>query len=524
MAGVIRYFPYLGAALLAAANISGLVREAGFGPLEYVFGGIGLALLGTGLLRGGRRSALKPGWFLPAVYTLLVLGCAVWIYLIVLQHNRTIDFTSRRIHSLSDLTLKTLQGLDRPVRVVAFSENPREMEEFLSWFAAVTPRFRYEIYSPVRDVLVAQEFDTTVLPEDIFVVSEGPEGGRRQKKISAFEKLEEGALVNAIVEVTRDTSRKIYFLTGHGERALESPPSPAPNALDATISKAAALLRDRAFDVVEWNLMQKGFVPDDCAVLVEAGPAEEPSPAELDLIRNYLDDRGKLLVLLDPPRRRQSVFTGFARLLDDYGLQIPDAFVLDDNALTGDSKNRFFVPLVAMKGRHPIVQNLPTGQAALMPFARPVIVADPLPRDVQAEELLYTGKGSWLVEASQVYGRSEIPPPSPQDQRPFPIAALARKSERALRGAGSRVVVIGDSDMFTNDLINELGAVFLLNVVNWLTESEDQIAIPPKVMPETPLILSERSSRVIFAGLVVTVPTVIVLGGLGYTMHRRRMR
>lgn len=526
---VSRLIPIAGVALLIAANVSGLMREQGFGPLQYALGAAGMAFFLTILWnrRGaGQGRADWTVWAKPAIYTALVFGCCLLLYLISLQHNRAIDLTSTRTYSLSDLTERVLEGLDRPVRLVAFTELPRETEAYFARFAAISPRITYEIRDPIRDLAAAQSMESQVLPEDIFVIAEKSDGTRRQKRLSSFDKLDEGAIVNAIIEVTRDTARKLYFTTGHGERATQSPGKPAPNQLDPAISAAVRLIGERAFEVEEWPIIQNGFIPADCAALIMAGPVSDPSPAVLDVIRAYLAGGGKMLLMLDPPRSRSARFEGMQQLLLDYDLVAPDAYVLDDNALTGrGGAERALTALVAMKNpSNPIVQNLPTGQVMMMPFARPILKnAKPSP-GVNSEELLYTGNGSWLADTAAILVRGEIPPPNPEAQRPLPVTSIAWKSDKALSGAGSRLFVTGDSDMFTNDIINEASMVLLLNAINWLTENESQIAIPPRMMPNTPLVLSARQGRVLFAALVITIPSLILIGGLGYTVRRRRTR
>ena len=46
-------------------------------------------------------------------------------------------------------------------------------------------------------------------------------------------------------------------------------------------------------------LGQSTSVPEDASALVIAGPQKELSPGELDVLRDYLERQGRLLLLLD---------------------------------------------------------------------------------------------------------------------------------------------------------------------------------------------------------------------------------
>ena len=62
----------------------------------------------------------------------------------------------------------------------------------------------------------------------------------------------------------------------------------------------------------------------------------------------------------------------------------------------------------------------------------------------------------------------------------------------------------------------------MLSTINWLTEREDMIHIPPKQPEGTPIIITPAVSRVIFMIVVVLLPGSFLLGGVGYTLVRGR--
>ena len=87
----------------------------------------------------------------------------------------------------------------------------------------------------------------------------------------------EYSFTNAILEVTGIIERKIYFVTGDGEA------SPAD-----TLSNAASILQINLLQVVTIDLHYVSSIPDDCAVLVIAGPTQPMTDDEKTIINNYL--------------------------------------------------------------------------------------------------------------------------------------------------------------------------------------------------------------------------------------------
>jgi ABC-type uncharacterized transport system involved in gliding motility auxiliary subunit len=100
---------------------------------------------------------------------------------------------------------------------------------------------------------------------------------------------------------------------------------------------------------------------------------------------------------------------------------------------------------------------------------------------------------------------------------PVSIAAAAEAKE-----AGTRLVIVGDSDFAINGQVRNAGnEQLLLATVNWLTERETLIAIGPKVIQQTALQLSNVELRNLFWESLVGLPALGVLLG-GSVWWRRR--
>ena len=80
--------------------------------------------------------------------------------------------------------------------------------------------------------------------------------------------MEEAALTNAILKVTRNTKKVVYFVTGHGEPVLTD-----SDRTGYSVAKQA--LEEQNYTVQELVLARQLQVPDDAAVVIVAGPRRD---------------------------------------------------------------------------------------------------------------------------------------------------------------------------------------------------------------------------------------------------------
>ena len=82
--------------------------------------------------------------------------------------------------------------------------------------------------------------------------------------------------------------------------------------------------------------------------------------------------------------------------------------------------------------------------------------------------------------------------------------------------------MIGDSDFAMNAYLNNAGnSDLFLNEVNYLAEEEDQITIRPKEVDDRRVNLTQKDNKIILYSIVITLPLLIVIGGVLVYMKRR---
>jgi ABC-type uncharacterized transport system involved in gliding motility auxiliary subunit len=108
---------------------------------------------------------------------------------------------------------------------------------------------------------------------------------------------------------------------------------------------------------------------------------------------------------------------------------------------------------------------------------------------------------------------------------PGPVSlAVAVESPKDGGGKPMRMVVIGDSDFATNQLVQGMpaNAVLLANALNWLAAREALLTIPPKKTENVRLNLTSDQLRVFYLMVLLVLPGLAV--ALGTVVYFRRRR
>ena len=133
---------------------------------------------------------------------------------------------------------------------------------------------------------------------------------------------------------------------------------------------AEALGREN-YTVDKLVLAQAGSVPDDASVVIVAGPKTDFFPAEIDALKKYLDNAGKLLLEIDPPDKVDAPpFSNLIALAHEWGMDVGNDVVVDASGMGRLIGTDASVPVVATYGSHPITESFSFVTA--FPLARSV--------------------------------------------------------------------------------------------------------------------------------------------------------
>ena len=477
-------------------------------------------------------SSLKRGFkrrsFIYSSNTLLVVVLVLAILVIAnyffQKHHLRVDFTTAKLHSLSDQSTTVLRNLKQDILVKAFFREGNygrgTMENLLKIYAYHSGKFKYEFIDPDKNPGLVKRYAITQDGTTIL------EAGDKESRVTTTT---EEDVTNAVIKVTRETKKVIYFLEGHGEQTIEE-------SGDDGYSTAKSELEKLSYEVKKLSLALAANFPADCALLVVPGPQKDLLPNELETIKGYLNKGGRVLFMIDP-----ETAPGMTGFLTAYGVKLGDDIVVDtvSRLLGGD----YFMPVVSEYEDHEITQRF--RYATFFPFARSISLVEPKPEAATLTLLAKTSPNSWAERqlnekevkfdkdkdqqgpiSLAVAGTWKVAAEAKAEEKPAtePSAEEKPKAEETKPSKEARFVVIGDSDFVKNRYYGLSGnGNFFLNAANWLTEESDLISIQPKTQTPRTIQLTPSQGRLLFFVSVIILPLAVLLFGLSVWLRRRSL-
>lgn len=469
-----------------------------------------------------------------ALYSLFFMASLLVLFMIVQRHPYTYDATQSKVHSLSTITTNFLrQRLDQPINVTAFvSDADKESAaHILREYARHSRQFTYEIRDPFRDVALARRFGN-VLPGDVFVEAQ-TSGTQALGRVVHVARLTEEELTNAIVQILRGKDVVLYFLTGHGELALEEDRAGAMFAGRRVSTMNAAELANQLqrthMKTLPLSLPQRTRVPSDATAIVCAAPRTDISKAEMEILREYLSGGGNAIFLLNPDVPQvggepRLPLRNLAEVLEEFGVLLPNEMVLMPLQQTGDI---FSFPV--QYAEHRLTRDLNPAEPLVMTHTRPVLLSQSPPANIQGVSVMMSPAESVRVPMEQLAKayvtrqKLSIKP----EQKDFAMhsvgLALTHQPPGAAEEAAGRIAVFGNGNFVSSQVLDQQAWLLFLNTVNWISNAGEVIAIPSSKIQNNPVILKPSERQFLFLLLVIIVPGIIAFFGLGYSFARREM-
>ncbi len=460
------------------------------------------------------------------LYSLLVLLIVAAVNFLASRHRARVDLTEGETHTLSPQTMRILDGLDQDVEVIGFFtdsslDRRTAFEDLASEYAHRTPRFRMRLVDPLRSPGEARLHE---IAQDGTVVIKAASGEARLTAAS------EQDLTNALLKATKGRQPTACFTIGHGEFSTA-------DAGTSGYRQAADALRQDNFKVQEVLLLREGSVPEECALVVVAGPATPLHAAEAGQIERYLASGGRLMVL----KRDPGAVTGLESLLASYGLKVNQDTVVDrlSRAILGDE----FTPVVTTYDAHPITRALgERGMATCFPVASSVEATAPTEEGVTSVLVARTTDAAW-GETSKTVGfeagvdhagpvglvaaaSGALPGARASGVKPATAAADSAEAPEETDGGRleRRIVLVGDGDFASNSYLRAgfANADLFMNAAAWLAEEEDLISIRPAPKQPQPITLTENRANLL-SGMTYLTPAIAFLGAAIVWSRRRKL-
>jgi ABC-type uncharacterized transport system involved in gliding motility auxiliary subunit len=474
---------------------------------------------------GGRQARYGT---LAGVSLLVVLGILIAINYIGARQNKRWDLTANKTYSLSDQTRNILAKLDAPLQILVFAKEQDfpPYQDRLKEYEYASKQISTQYVDPDKKPAVANQHQIKQFGTIVFNYK------TRTERITANT---EQDITTGIIKAVTGEQKKVYFTQGHDEH---DPASAEPSGYNGV---AGALGREN-YTTEKVVLAQRGSVPDDAAVVVVAGPRIDFYPTEIEVLKKYLEKGGKLLLAIDPPQKADGPpLTNLIALAHDWGVDVGNDVVVDASGMGRLIGTDASVPVAASYPSHAVTQRFALLTA--YPLARSVT---PVPGGVNgriAQGFVETSDRSWAeADIRGLLTNGQVKLDVDKGDKPGPIslaaaasapvagaAAAPKPDEKADKAENpdapkpeTRVVIVGDSDFAGNGAVGVQGNRDLfMNMIGWLSQQENLIAIRPKEPDDRRLSLT-AAQQVNLAWLSLLIIPGFIFGTGVYTWWRRR--
>jgi len=491
--------------------------------------------MATGVPQVGRRQLVRTGVLSAAV--LLVGALFVIFNYLGWKYHKRFDWTAGGVYSLSERSRNVVQELKRDVEFVVFIAPGQDLyepvREILSQYDAASQRIAVRYFDPERNPVEAQQLVQKYQASNtgqVVVVS-----GQDRRVIESADLAEfdysgmqmgeapkmtgfkgEQLFTSALLQLAEGRKPKILFTTGHGERSLD-------DRQEHGLSGIQDLLGRDNFELEEWASRTAAAVPQGADLVVVAGPTSPFLDSELKAFGAYLNAGGRMLFLVDPTLGQTSgsglVPTGLDQWLAGYGVKLGADIVVDPKGAYPGAPPYTLFP-GAYEAQHPITEPLSqSGVPVLLNVARSVTAAPS--GNFQVTELVRTTNEGW---GETSLGTVEKVEKDGQDLAgPVPLGVAVERPEAGGKKP-LRMVVLGDSDLATNQLVGGMpaNAVLVSNSLNWLAEREALLTIPPKKTEHVRLNLTGEQLRTFYLTVLLLLPGLAIVLGTVVWVRRRR--
>ncbi len=412
------------------------------------------------------------------------IGLVVLANYVAFENNFRIDTTATNQFSLAHSTRDLLEQLDRPISVIAYYPDEitnidmltrrGKVDNMLIEFGQRSGNFTYQFVDPQKEADLARSQGVTAY-ETLSVSAVGTDIiDLLQPTDAGFSRLEQD-LYTSLLVATGAERKKVYFLTGHGERDIEQ------TAEDGYDQIRLGLEGDN-YEVanLSWPITDEDVsVPDDAALLVIAGPTGELPIAHVDALNLYMAGRntdrearreGARLIFLAEPDTHDT----FRAFLAFWGVVVSDSYIRDVEGSQPNAPRTLRVGIYNPQAPPEIVA--PRGQQLNVAFMPGTAAVEPILEESSAR--LPVPIAATTATARLIDDIERVDPIDSDRQGVFfpavyldivaPVGAVAPTSRPPANEIAS-MAVFGDSDFVSNRNVQRgSSAALFLNSANYL--------------------------------------------------------
>jgi len=437
------------------------------------------------------------------VMILLAVVLIVVINFLALRHSKTWDFSLAQSNTLSDQSIKLVKNLDSELKVRFFykkgvegnEENRRQFRELIKKYQDQNPTIQLEFVEVNERPDLSKDYGVDKGSGVVFLDYKG----RRNR----IEKIDEQEFTSALVKVTREKTKTIYFTIGHGEKSLDE------NKEGLGLGSLKTLLDNNRYTVKTLALSQNPQIPADADVIFIAGPIQGFQAFEIQALEEYLKAGGGIFMALESQNT-----AGLETILNKVGVKYQNDYVMSMvETVLGKGLNQGPTMGSVFETGNKITGGFAAGEVTL--FRNPSsLVKQNVPEGITIDEIVKTNAASMSFKSLNFSGEG-----------PTGLFPLVDFVKGTFPGGGKNefsLLVAGDVDFVTNQMLYQnMNRDLVLNSMAALAKEESLISITPKEAQSTQMMMSPTKFGLFLFCFVIPLPLLLLGISIGLWVKRR---
>lgn len=433
---------------------------------------------------------------------ILVLVIAVVLNMIVSRLDFSWDISPNKQYSLSSTTEKYLDQLDSEGKTVDFYilTTKESLENDMSSLTLYRALEAYDAHKSINLIWVDPDTDNDTMEkinsDNAFTLSTGDmvficDNVKKRVPGSSMYTVYtdddgnttgedfkgENLITGTIKGVAENRTPTVYFLSGHGEKSLDS------------YTKFTTNLTNYNYAAKELNLSETDSVPDDAALVLVAAPSKDITDAEAEKLNAYLDNGGNISLLMSP-NGGAFAYTNLEAIMKDYG------FYMDYDRVSETNSNYH-------------------------------ISGDKYTIQCELNELNDEGGKYTIAPLITTYDSAEGEPYggiSDDPEKQSGQMLLAADSTSIARN-DSKMVVFGNAEFIDDEHVSDdtvIVPVYLfLSTISWMYDSDIDMEISTKSTTNDYISLQDAGFAKGLMVVLTVIPVAIMAAGIGIWIKRR---
>lgn len=459
------------------------------------------------------RTAFRGGTYAVSI-TAVVLAILVVLNVLVsaLPSSLTkLDISATKLYSITSNTKVVVNALEEDVKIywiVQSGEEDDVIENLLSKYEILSDHIKVVKKNPDVYPTFAEQYTNETVQNNSLVV----ECGDRSRFIgyddiyiqeadiysytysTSFDG--EGAITSAIDYVVTDDLPQLYVLEGHGEQEL-------PQNFKEQIEK-------ENIETNTLSLLTVDEVPEDADVILIYEPSSDLSEEEVNMLYEYAEDGGKLLVIAGPTE--DGILENLYGLLENYDVETCEGIVVEGNR---DSYTMQQYVLLPEMSSHEITDSLiEENYYPNMPISQGMIIND---ESGAVTPLLTTSSESFSKIAG--YDLTTYEKEDGDVDGPFAVALSIDCSNEGQ-------IVWFSSAAFLDDMYNALSSGsnsdLAMNALSSLIGESEAMAIRSKSLNYNYLSITDSTASLLKTLMIGVFPLTYLGVGVFVILKRRR--